>query len=81
MNQLIQILDGALYVQESQSIKIDALSQGQLIHCFITGADEMSLTAFYISHQFDIEEYLEFMIKDEKTNSAGEVHLHIDLLR
>jgi hypothetical protein len=75
VNQAIQILDGASYIAQTQSLRIEALYQGQLIPCFLTGADEQTLLAFYASHQFDIEEHLEAIIEEENFDGNGAVQL------
>jgi hypothetical protein len=78
VNQAIQILDGAVYVEHNQSLKLEALCHGQLITCYINGADKKTLLNLYTSHQFDIEELLESLIEDDEMDDEGKMYLHID---
>ncbi|KXI30004.1 DUF1488 family protein [Paraglaciecola hydrolytica] len=78
MNQAIQILDGAVYKEDKQSLEIQALNSGQLIYCYINGADTKTLLSLYANHQFNIEELLETLIENEQMDNEGQIHLHID---
>ena len=78
MNQAIQILDGTTYIAQYKSLQIEAIYQGQLLLCFLSGADKQTLLDFYASHQFDIEECLEAIIEQENFDDNGAVQLTID---
>tara|TARA_R110000868_G_scaffold245646_2_gene502260 strand:+ start:1956 stop:2201 length:246 start_codon:yes stop_codon:yes gene_type:complete len=80
VNQSIQILDGAVYAVDKKSLKIEAIFSGQLINCYINGADEETLLSIYASQQFDIEELLEKLIDDECFDSSGDIHLNAEQL-
>lgn len=77
MNQAIQILDGVTYLDKIQRLQIDALHNGQLIACFVYGADEKTLLNLYSQRQFDIEELLESLIEAEEFDSTGAIQVNI----
>lgn len=76
MNQSIQILDGAVYELVTNSLKIEAISAGQIVQCYISGADKETLLSLYANQQFDIEELLERLIEDECFDANGNIHLN-----
>jgi hypothetical protein len=78
MNQAIQILDGATYISQLESLKIEGLYQGQLITCYLAGGDEKKLLTFYSDHQFDIEERLESLIEQQSFDEDGSIKLNVD---
>ena len=73
MNQSIQVLDGFTYIDAQQAMRMEAMSAGQLITCYISDIEKAASSAFYDSNQFDIEEALVDLIEDQGWNEQGEV--------
>ena len=80
MNQSIQILDGAVYIANRHALQIQAIAHGQLIACYMSGADQQGLLELYAERQFDIEELLEALIEDECFDADGDIHLSVQQL-
>ena len=78
MNQSIQVLDGCTYIEAKKALKVDVMVSGQMLACYINGADKESLIAIYKAKQFEIEELLEQQYTQEQYNSDGEVWLIAD---
>ena len=75
MNQAIQVLDGYTYIDEKKAIKLDVMTQGQILACYISGSDKEGLMTLYNSKQFEIEEIIEFALEQDKENIDGEIWL------
>lgn len=73
MNQSIQVLDGYVYVVDKKALKLEVISAGQILPCFIYGQDKQALITLYQLHQFDIEEIIESMVKKNEMNVDGEI--------
>lgn len=80
MNQAIQILDGAIFNLQNQCLQIEAMHEGQVIYCFIAGQDEKTLLSFYSANQFDIEDSLETLIKNDCFDDHGYIQTSIEQL-
>jgi len=75
MNQAVQVLDGFTYVVSKKAIKVDIMAAGQMLACYICGANNESLTLLYNTKQFEIEEMIERELDQQKLNSDGEIWL------
>ena len=75
MNQAIQVLDGCTYIEENNALKIDVMCMGQMLACYVGGADKESLIKLYNTKQFEMEELIEQAFKLDKFNSNGEIWL------
>jgi len=75
MNQAVQVLDGCTYMSAKEAIKIDIMLCGQILTCYVCGADEEGLTHLYNNKQFEIEDMIEREIEQDKLNSDGEIWL------
>ena len=63
MNQSTQVLDGYVYVPDKEAIKLEVISEGQILLCYIYGIEKKALITLYQSRQFDIEEVIELMVE------------------
>ena len=77
MNQAIQVLDGCIYIDAKNALKVDVMAQGQMLACYIQGSNKECLTTLYKSKQFEIEEIIEQELQQDKFNSDGEIWLTI----
>ena len=75
MNQVVQVLDGFTYISAKEAIKIEIMSAGQMLICYIFGLGKEELTELYNNKQFEIEEIIEREIEQDKLNSDGEIWL------
>ena len=75
MNQVVQVLDGFTYISAKEAIKIEIMSAGQMLICYIYGLGKEELTELYNNKQFEIEEIIEREIEQDKLNSDGEIWL------
>jgi hypothetical protein len=73
MNQAIQVLDGCRYVESRKALKVELISAGQILSCYISGQSEEHLLALYDAQQFDIEDVIEQQLEEENTNMDGEI--------
>tara|TARA_R110000868_G_scaffold410292_2_gene697894 strand:- start:314 stop:565 length:252 start_codon:yes stop_codon:yes gene_type:complete len=75
MNQAIQVLDGCTYITSKNALKVDIMSSGQMLVCYIGGSDKESLNKLYNTKQFEIEELIEHELEQDKFNADGEIWL------
>ena len=75
MNQVVQVLDGFTYISAKEAIKIEIMSAGQMLICYIYGLGKEELTELHNNKQFEIEEIIEREIEQDKLNSDGEIWL------
>ena len=75
MNQSTQVLDGYVYVADKKAIKLEVISAGQILPCYIYGKEEQELVIFYQLHQFDIEDIIESIVDKNEVNIDGEIWL------
>jgi hypothetical protein len=75
MNQAIQVLDGCTYIKAKNALKVDVMSSGQMLACYIGESDRESLIKLYNTKLFEIEEIIERNLKLDKFNSDGEIWL------
>ena len=80
MNQAIQVLDGCTYIKSKNALKVDIMVSGQMLACYIGGADNESLIQLYNAKQFEIEEIIEENIKLDKFNSDGELWITAEVV-
>jgi hypothetical protein len=78
MNQAIQILDGCAYIEEKNAVKVDVMSSGQMLVCYIGGLDKESLIKLYNTKQFEIEELIESKLAEDQLNSDGDLWLTVE---
>jgi hypothetical protein len=78
MNQAIQVLDGCIYIDAKDALKVEIMADGQMFTCYICGSDKESLTKLYNTKQFEIEEIIERELEQEKLNSDGEIWLTVE---
>ncbi len=75
MNQAVQVLDGFTYVSAKEAIKVDIMSSGQMLACYINGLSKEKLIDMYKNKQFEIEDIIEQELEQDKLNSDGEIWL------
>jgi hypothetical protein len=75
MNQVVQVLDGCIYIGIKDALKVDVIESGQMLACYICGLSEEGLTALYNTKQFEIEEIIELKLEQGNLNSDGEIWL------
>lgn len=75
MNQAIQVLDGCTYIDPKYALKVDVMFAGQMLACYISGADKESLIMLYNAKQFELEELIERDLERDQVNSDGEIWL------
>ena len=73
MNQSVQVLDGYVYVEDKQALKLEVISGGQILPCYIYDDDKQALITLYQLHQFDIEDIIESMVDKNEMNVDGEI--------
>ncbi|MEP1448328.1 MAG: hypothetical protein ABJK37_19660 [Paraglaciecola sp.] len=75
MNQAIQVLDGCTYIESKSALKVDIMSSGQMLICYIVGSGKPDLIRLYETKQFELEELIEYQLQQDKLNSDGELWL------
>jgi hypothetical protein len=75
VNQSTQVLDGYVYVPDKEAIKLEVISEGHILLCYIYGIEKQALITLYQSRQFDIEEVIELMVERSEVNIDGEIWL------
>ncbi len=78
MNQAIQIYDGVKYHEQSESLQLDAVVNGELIKCFIGPIRQRAAVQFYEVNKFDIEDYCSEVLEHEQWDENGELFIAID---
>ena len=78
MNQAIQVLDGYTYIKVKNALKLDIMSSGQMLVCYIVGSDKESLIKLYNAKQFEIEELIESKLAQDQLNSDGDLWLTVE---
>ena len=78
MNQSIQVLDGCIYIDARDALKVDIMESGQMLACYICGLDKEGLISLYNTKQFEIEEIIERELEQGKLNSDGEIWLTVE---
>lgn len=78
MNQAIQVLDGCVYIEAKNAVKVDIMASGQMLVCYIGGFDKETLFKLYNSKQFEIEELIESKLAQDQLNSDGDLWLTVE---
>jgi hypothetical protein len=78
VNQSIQVLDGCIYIDARDALKVDIMESGQMLACYICGLDKEGLISLYNTKQFEIEEIIERELEQGKLNSDGEIWLTVE---
>jgi len=78
MNQTIQVLDGCVFIDVKNAVKIDIMASGQVLACYISGIDKDSLVKLYNAKQFEIEEIIESKLAQEQVNADGDIWLTVE---
>lgn len=78
MNQAIQVLDGCSYIESKNALKLDIMASGQMLACYIGGANRDSLIKLYNTKQFEIEEIIEREFEQDNLNLDGELWLTVE---
>jgi hypothetical protein len=80
MNQQVQILDGYVFSESKKALKIELVAAGQMLCCYLQGAEEKGLIDLYTLYQFEIEELIEQQVERDNINEQGELWLTVDML-
>jgi hypothetical protein len=78
VNQAIQIQDG--YSVDNETMCIQLIVSGLMMECHISALPLAAMEAFYINHQFDLEEIITDLVEREVWDMDGIIHINSQTL-